>query len=87
MAEIRRELLRKLENKTLTADETTSTFDRTMEAILHLNRGSGDLPFVLSLLLKTGLPRYGDMSGNQATRFRSAVCHLDEEWFRPRATA
>jgi len=86
-AEIRRQLLRKLEDKTLTADETTGNFDRTMEAVLHLSRRSGDLPFVLGLLQKTGLPRYDKMSSYQATRFRSAVCHLDEEWFRPGATA
>jgi hypothetical protein len=54
-----------------------------MEAILHLDRTSGDLDFVVKLLNEVGLKKYDEMNGNQATRFRSAVCHLDEEWFRP----
>lgn len=37
------------------------------------------------MLRTVGLPRYSNMNGNQATRFRSAVCHLDEEWFGPQS--
>ncbi|MCC6363157.1 MAG: ATP-binding protein [Bryobacterales bacterium] len=84
-AELRRELLGKLRAQTLTAQEVSSNFDRAMEAVLYLRRDSTDLPFVLDLLRTVGLPRYSNMNGNQATRFRSAVCHLDEEWFGPRS--
>lgn len=82
-AELRRELLGKLRNQTLTAQEVSANFDRSMEAILYLKKNSTDLSFVLDLLRTVGLPRYSKMNGNQATRFRSAVCHLDEEWFIP----
>jgi len=84
-AELRRELLGKLRNRTLTAQEVSANFDRSMEAILYLKKNSTDLAFVLDLLRTVGLPRYSKMNGNQATRFRSAVCHLDEEWFGPQS--
>jgi hypothetical protein len=82
-AALRRELLNKIRNRTLTAQDVSVNFDRTMEAILYLEKNSTDLPFVLDLLRTVGLPRYSGMNANQATRFRCAVCHLDEEWFRP----
>ena len=69
--------------RTLTEEEMSHQFDRAMEAILHLDRTSGDLDFVVKLLNEVGLKKYDEMNGNQATRFRSAVSHLDEEWFRP----
>jgi len=83
-AVIRRDMFDRLRAGTLTHDDVKKNFDRVMEAVLHLDREYGDRAFVAELLNEV-LKTYGNLSGNRATRFRSAVCHLDQEWYGPRA--
>jgi hypothetical protein len=85
-AAIRRDMYNRLRAGTLTHDDVKKNFDRAMEAVLHLDRKTGNLEFVAGLLNEVVLKLYGNLNGNQATRFRSAVCHLDEEWFGPKAS-
>jgi hypothetical protein len=83
-ANVRRDYLARIRAGTLAENEIFSV-DQAMEAILYLDRDSASLEFIVGLLHNVGMKLYGSMTSAQATRFRSAVCHLDQEWFGPQA--
>jgi hypothetical protein len=76
----RREMLDKLQAKTVTEGDLIENLDRLLEAMRHLSPASCDLTYILGLLLRV-LPKYGDMTGPQANLFRTAVAYLDETWY------
>jgi hypothetical protein len=56
--------------------------DTFFQALTHLDRTHGNKDFVLSLLNRCALPRYTNLSLNEVSTMRKAICHLDILWFR-----
>jgi hypothetical protein len=76
-----------IETGNLSAEEAAQNLDCFLEVVPHLSPATTDLAFIRRLLLECAMSAYSTMPGLQATRFRIAVCHLDQQWFGDRANA
>lgn len=78
----RAEVLKALKSKTITETQIFENLHHFLEVITHLQRDDIGINDICQLLLKTIIPRYSDLSPNNAYWLRQAICHLDVIWYK-----